>query len=574
MPATLNDTDLHLLYPQNALAQAEQLGIERYIPQKTRDSYADEDFAGPDRSFPITSQAQLDAAAHLIGHADNPEAVKKKAIAIAKRKGFTLPDAWKEDDKDDSSDRAATADTPILPEDAPENTERTAFPDTALLYAPIVRYDKQKREVEGVATSEAVDTFGTIFSYDASKKAFQKWIERTANVREMHQKKAVGKGIGVRFDDAEKKIYVITRVSRSADGDNTWTKIEEGIINGFSVGADGRSAVWDTVTRDGKSYPRLISYDLAELSLVDNASNPDAHGLLIARADGLTDLVDTTDDTPSIPVASSSAGVSVSSPLLSSTVGAVERVGARVGAGTRSAMHESIGHTLQAAKSQMKNCGCEQCSAALKQIDPDDDGDIDAFGGAYGDDDNDADALMADAERMATQRERDALQTMIERTIQAMLSPTVARSNAVLSRISSLPDYPEYSPELIRSAVSAEISAHLQPATAELASLKETVNTALERIERASSQPEVRAELSAVKEVVERIAAQPQSGGPVLNGGYPVDKRLANQPYAQPTQQDPRAFWDEAMRQGLLTTPELQMRAAAAAVVPMQNRKG
>lgn len=83
-----------------------------YIPQKERDSYDADDFAGPDRTFPITSQAQLDAAAHLIGHAADPDAVKRKAIAIAKRKGFTLPDAWKKDDEKQES--AATVASSVV----------------------------------------------------------------------------------------------------------------------------------------------------------------------------------------------------------------------------------------------------------------------------------------------------------------------------------------------------------------------------------------------------------------------------------------------------------------------------
>ncbi len=549
-----------------SLTQDEEVIARRYYSDKERQSMDESDFCGPHRSYPTTSQADVDNAAHLIGKADDPDAVKSCIIRKAKKNGWSIPDAWKSD-----SDRAASADTSMLPEDTPETTERAAMPTTAMMFAPIVRIDKKNRVVECTATSEAVDSFGTIFSYEASKRAFQNWIERTANVREMHDKKAVGKGVGVHFDDANEKISVQTYVSRSHDGENSWTKIEEGILKGYSVGAT--NPVWGTIERDGKKYPYLISYELAELSLVDNPSNPDASGLVICRADGLTDLVDTTDE--SIPAVSSSAGVSVPSPLLSSTAGGVvERVGARVGAGTRSAMHESIGHTLHAAKSQMKNCGCEQCSAALKQIDPDDDGDIDAFGGAYGDDDNDADALMADAERMAAQRERDALRVEIERAIAAMLSPYLQRNNALFSRISSIPDYPEYSPELIRSAVAAEISTHIQPTITELASLKSTLTDALERIERASSQSEVRAELSAVKETVERIAAQPQSGGPVLNGGgYPVDKRLANQPPAQAQPQDQRVFWDWAQKQGLLITQEQQMRAAAASVIPVQVRQ-
>jgi len=64
------------------------------ISAKQRAAIADEDFAGPGKSFPIDTQAHLEAAAHLIGKAADPEAVKEKAIAIAKRKGFTLPAAW------------------------------------------------------------------------------------------------------------------------------------------------------------------------------------------------------------------------------------------------------------------------------------------------------------------------------------------------------------------------------------------------------------------------------------------------------------------------------------------------
>ena len=67
---------------------------ERDIPQSERDKIPAGDFAGPDRSFPIATQADVDAAAHLIGKADDPEAVKAKIIAIAKRKGLTVPDAW------------------------------------------------------------------------------------------------------------------------------------------------------------------------------------------------------------------------------------------------------------------------------------------------------------------------------------------------------------------------------------------------------------------------------------------------------------------------------------------------
>lgn len=72
-----------------------------------RDKLPDEDFAGPDRSFPIVTPGDVADAAHLVGKADDPDAVKAKIISIARRKGgdFTakLPDDWKTD-KSESAD--------------------------------------------------------------------------------------------------------------------------------------------------------------------------------------------------------------------------------------------------------------------------------------------------------------------------------------------------------------------------------------------------------------------------------------------------------------------------------------
>lgn len=65
-------------------------------PKAKRDALDESDFAGPHQSFPIKTQADVDSAAKLIGHADDPEAVKARIKAIAKRKGLSIPEAWKE----------------------------------------------------------------------------------------------------------------------------------------------------------------------------------------------------------------------------------------------------------------------------------------------------------------------------------------------------------------------------------------------------------------------------------------------------------------------------------------------
>jgi len=59
-----------------------------------------EDFAGPNQTFPIVTPSSAEDAGSLIGKADDPDAVKAKIIAIAKRKGpdfvAALPEAWKD----------------------------------------------------------------------------------------------------------------------------------------------------------------------------------------------------------------------------------------------------------------------------------------------------------------------------------------------------------------------------------------------------------------------------------------------------------------------------------------------
>ncbi len=153
-------------------------------------------------------------------------------------------------------------------------------------YAPIVRVDTERREIELCATSEAVDSHGTIFDYEASKAAFLRWL---GNVREMHERRAVGTRVAVRCDDAARKIFVRLRISRGAQ--DTWEKVLDGTLRGASIGATG--VVWRRQRRRVAGQERTLdvatAYELAELSLVDNPSNPDALGVTFVR-DATPDL--------------------------------------------------------------------------------------------------------------------------------------------------------------------------------------------------------------------------------------------------------------------------------------------
>lgn len=478
------------IWPEN------DAGIERYIPQKERDSYTAEDFAGPDQSFPITTQAQLEAAAHLIGHAADPAAVKAKAVEIAKK-------------KDDS--------------------ERVALPEHIRSYAPITDIDSEKREVECVVTSEALDSYKTIFSYEGSKRAFQKWISRTANVREMHARKAVAKGVGVRFDDENKKIYLRSRISKAAP--DTWTKIEEDILVGYSVG--GSNTVWGEIERNGKKYPYLLEYELTEVSLVDNPSNPDALGFTICRADGLTDLIDITE--------SEESPAPTPEPVIQESE-AIERAGARISSDTKSAIHNARDSAMQSAMQMMKTCNCADCMAMCEALDPDADGDVDLAG---------ADSTLdpdADAGKMA---ERIA-EVLLTRMIQELHTP-ITRMHAIAGTFAR-----SHAPDIDISPIKE--------------SLEDIVNR-LATVPTQSSLDEVRSALAEVKGQVERIAAQPMPGGPILNGARPAEKMLGPSTMSPPPE-NTYAILERLQAAGVLDTQDKQVAAAALAVVPTRGRIG
>ena len=58
------------------------------ITAKERDDVPDDEFAGPNRSFPISSPEHAKAAWDLAGHAENPEEVRRNIKRIAKKKAY------------------------------------------------------------------------------------------------------------------------------------------------------------------------------------------------------------------------------------------------------------------------------------------------------------------------------------------------------------------------------------------------------------------------------------------------------------------------------------------------------
>lgn len=99
---------------------------------KDRADIPAEDFAGPDKSFPIVTPASVDDAAKLIGHAADPAAVKANIIRIARRKGpafvAALPDSWKDGKKARKMKKTMKHDVPGEQPEAPPTVEKAETP--------------------------------------------------------------------------------------------------------------------------------------------------------------------------------------------------------------------------------------------------------------------------------------------------------------------------------------------------------------------------------------------------------------------------------------------------------------
>jgi hypothetical protein len=161
------------------------------------------------------------------------------------------------------------------------------------LSMPFSKVDKERRIVSGFATLDNVDRQSDIVTSEASMKAFSKF---RGNIREMHQPVAVGKMVAFKedkyFDPETKKfysgVYVSAYVSKGAQ--NTWEKVLDGTLSGFSIG--GKMNNWDDAYDEKMdSQIRVIKdYDLFELSLVDTPANQFANILSVEKVDGVQRL--------------------------------------------------------------------------------------------------------------------------------------------------------------------------------------------------------------------------------------------------------------------------------------------
>ena len=150
--------------------------------------------------------------------------------------------------------------------------------DKIYLALPFAKVDKEKRTVSGFATLDNVDKHGDIVTADASEIAFDKF---RGNLREMHQPIAVGKVLSFHTQDFidpkssknYRGIFVEAYISKGAE--DTWEKVLDGTLTGFSIGGNIVTAAMEPDENDENEKRRVVKeYELMELSLVDNPANP------------------------------------------------------------------------------------------------------------------------------------------------------------------------------------------------------------------------------------------------------------------------------------------------------------
>jgi hypothetical protein len=157
------------------------------------------------------------------------------------------------------------------------------------LAVPFTKVNREKRTVSGFATLDNLDQTGDVVTQEASMKAFESF---RGNIREMHQPLAVGKVASFRpetFYDPETKefyngVYVDAYISKGAQ--DTWEKVLDGTLTGFSIGGKIIESDNEVNKSTGASVRFIKDYALVELSIVDSPANELCNILSIEKVNG------------------------------------------------------------------------------------------------------------------------------------------------------------------------------------------------------------------------------------------------------------------------------------------------
>ena len=157
------------------------------------------------------------------------------------------------------------------------------------LAVPFTKVNRENRTVSGFATLDNVDQTGDVVTAEASLKAFESF---RGNLREMHQPLAVGKVVSFKpetYYDAKAQefyngVYVDAYVSKGAQ--DTWEKVLDGTLTGFSIGGKIIESDNEVNKATGKTTRFIKDYSLMELSIVDSPANELCNILSISKMNG------------------------------------------------------------------------------------------------------------------------------------------------------------------------------------------------------------------------------------------------------------------------------------------------
>jgi hypothetical protein len=161
--------------------------------------------------------------------------------------------------------------------------------DQIVLSVPFTKVNRERRTVSGFATLDNVDQTGDVVTMEASIKAFENF---RGNIREMHSSNAVGKMISFKpetYYDAKSQefyngVYVDAYVSKGAQ--DTWEKVLDGTLTGFSIGGKIIESDNEVNKSTGKTTRFIKDYSLMELSIVDSPANELCNILSISKMNG------------------------------------------------------------------------------------------------------------------------------------------------------------------------------------------------------------------------------------------------------------------------------------------------
>ena len=161
--------------------------------------------------------------------------------------------------------------------------------DNINLSVPFTKVNREKRTVSGFATLDNLDQTGDVVTSEASIKAFESF---RGNIREMHGPTAVGKMVSFKpetfYDPMTKQfysgVYVDAYISKGAQ--DTWEKILDGTLAGFSIGGKIIDSDNEVNKSTGKPVRFIKEYSLVELSVVDSPANELCSILSIQKMNG------------------------------------------------------------------------------------------------------------------------------------------------------------------------------------------------------------------------------------------------------------------------------------------------